>query len=71
MDANIIISRLIVIGIAWVIIGIGAFMLHFGRYLSAPEDKKQDRAKAICLYSIVLLFVGIAYLIGSLLVLTG
>ncbi len=70
MDTNII-PRLIVIGIGLIVIGMGAFMFHFGRYLSASEDKKQDRAKGIWQYSIVWLCIGLAYLIGSLLVLKG
>ena len=70
MDVKMI-PELIVIGIGLIIIGMGAIMFYLGRYLSATADKKQDQGKNFWEYGIVWLCMGLAYLIGSLLVLHG
>jgi len=42
MDMNVI-YRLIFIGMALIVIGIGAVMAYMGWYLAAPEEKRQHR----------------------------
>jgi len=68
MDTNII-YRLILIGIALVVIGIGAVMTYLGNYLAAPEQKKQSRAKFMKWYGLIFVILGFAYLIYCLLAL--
>ena len=70
MDTNVI-YRLIVIGVALVAIGIGAVMIYAGRYLAAPEAKKQGRARNMMLYGIIFVILSFAYLIYSMIVLKG
>ncbi|MGD0354466.1 MAG: hypothetical protein ABSB31_03345 [Dehalococcoidia bacterium] len=70
MDTNII-YRLILIGIALVVIGIGAVMTYLGNYLAAPEQKKQSRAKFMKWYGIIFVTLGLAYLIYSMFALRG
>ncbi len=41
VDTNVI-YRLIILGIALVVIGIAAVMIYSGNYLAAPDDKKQS-----------------------------
>ena len=52
MDMNLI-YRLIFIGMALVVIGIGAVMTYLGWYLAAPEQKKQYRAKWTRWYGLI------------------
>jgi len=70
MDANII-YRLTFIGVALIVIGIGAVMTYTGHYLAAPEEKKQSRAKNMMWYGIIFVILGLAYLIYSVLALKG
>ncbi len=70
MDMNII-YRLAFIGIALVVIGIGAVMTYTGWYLAAPEQKKQYRAKSMRWYGVIFVILGWAYLIYCLLALRG
>ena len=63
--------RLIILGIALVVVGIAAVMIYFGNYLAAPEDKKQSRARYIRLYGLILVVLGWAYLVYCLLALRG
>jgi uncharacterized membrane protein YidH (DUF202 family) len=69
--ASDIFSTWIFIGIGLVVIGMGALTFHYARYLAAPEDKKQGRAKNLQWYAVVWLCIGLANLIGGLLVLRG
>ena len=57
MDVNLI-PRLVVLGIALAVIGLGAIMTYFGYYLAAPEEKKQHRARYIRLYGFILVVLG-------------
>ena len=66
-----IVYRLIFIGMALVVIGIGAVMTYMGWYLAAPEQKKQFRAKCMRWYGLIFVILGWAYLIYCLLVLRG
>ena len=70
MDTNVI-YRLIFIGMALVVIGIGAVMTYLGSYLAAPEQKKQSRAKNMMLYGTIFVILSFAYLIYCLLALRG
>jgi uncharacterized membrane protein YidH (DUF202 family) len=70
MDANII-PRLIVIGVALIVIGIGALMLYLGRYLAAPEQKRQSRANKMQWYGIIFVILGFAYLVYCMFTLRG
>ena len=70
MDMNII-YRLIFIGMALVVIGIGAVMTYLGWYLAASEQKRQNRAKGMRWYGLIFVILGWAYLIYCLLVLKG
>ena len=69
MDTNIV-YRLILLGIALVVIGIGAVMTYPGWYLAAPEQQKQHRAKYMRLYGVIFVILGLAYLIYCMLVLS-
>jgi hypothetical protein len=66
-----IVYRLIFIGIALVVIGIGAVMTYMGWYLAAPEEKKQHRAKWMRWYGLILVILGWAYLIYCMFALRG
>ncbi len=66
-----IVYRLIFIGMALVVIGIGAIMTYMGWYLSAPEEKRQFRAKGMRWYGLIFVILGWAYLIYCLLSLRG
>jgi hypothetical protein len=70
MDMNII-YRLIFIGMALVVIGIGAVMTYLGNYLAAPEQKKQSRAKYMRIYGVIFVTLGLAYLIYCMIALRG
>ena len=70
MDMNII-YRLIFIGMALVVIGIGAVMTYMGWYLAAPEQKKQYRAKCMRWYGLFFVILGWAYLIYCMFALKG
>ena len=70
MDTNII-YRLILIGIGLVVIGIGAVITYTGNYLAAPEQEKQKRAKAMRIYGVIFVALGLAYLIYCMLALRG
>jgi hypothetical protein len=70
MDINII-YRLIFIGMALVVIGIGAVMSYMGWYLAAPEEKKQYRAKWMRWYGLIFVILGWAYLIYCMFALKG
>ena len=62
MDTNGL-TRLIVLGIGLVVVGLGAIMSYLGNYLAAPEEKKQSRARYIRLYGLILVVLGWAYLL--------
>ncbi len=66
-----VVYRLIFIGMALVVIGIGAVMTYTGNYLAAPEQKKQTRAKFMRMYGVIFVILGWAYLIYCLLALRG
>ena len=70
MDTNGL-TRLIVLGIGLVVVGLGAIMSYLGNYLAAPEEKKQGRARYIRLYGLILVFLGWAYLLYCMFALRG
>ena len=70
METNLV-FRLMLIGVPLIVIGIGAFMLYLGRYLAAPEEKKQSRAQNMQLYGLILVILALAYLVYSMFVLRG
>jgi uncharacterized membrane protein YidH (DUF202 family) len=61
-DTNVV-DRLILIGIALVVIGIGAAITYTGNYLATPEHKKQMVAKLMRIHGVIFVALGLAYLI--------
>ncbi|MCX6001145.1 MAG: hypothetical protein NTY79_01210 [Chloroflexi bacterium] len=52
-------SSLILIAIGAVMIAVGAPLFYIGRYLTAPEDKKKQKARGIKVIGIVWMAVGV------------
>jgi len=52
-------SSLIIIAIGAVLIAVGVPLFSIGRYLSAPEDKKKQKAHGIKIIAIVWMTVGV------------
>jgi len=59
-------TRLMVMGIGPVVIGLASIMVYFGTCLAAPEDKKMHKAALNRLYGLILLTPGSVYLIYSM-----
>ena len=53
------IQSLILIAIGAVLIAVGVPLFSIGRYLSAPEDKKKQKARGIKVIGIVWMAVGV------------
>jgi len=59
-------SSLIIIAIGAVLIAVGVPLFYVGRYLSAPADKKKQKARGIKVIGIFWMAIGVLIYIGVL-----
>jgi heme/copper-type cytochrome/quinol oxidase subunit 2 len=59
-------NSLIIIAIGAVLIAVGVPLFSIGRYLSAPEDKKKQKARGIKVIGIFWMAIGVLIYIGVL-----
>jgi len=59
-------TRLILWSMGVVMIGIGLPLFYVARYLSAPEDKKKQKARDLKVIAIIWMAVGVMIYLGIL-----